>query len=79
MEALAENEVTFFLFNYTKQFSSLFQALAENEVPADLCGKVFEDGDTTYACRDCALVCHKPCHVNVAEHCLETSLPAMEL
>ena len=29
--------------------------------------------------RDCGLTCHKPCHVRVDNHCLQTSLPNMEL
>ena len=36
-------------------------------------------GKQAYVCRDCGLVCHKPCHVRVAQHCAETSLPNMEL
>ena len=29
--------------------------------------------------RDCGLTCHKPCHIRVDNHCLQTSLPNMEL
>ena len=36
-------------------------------------------GKQAYSCRDCGLVAHKPCHVNVAEHCEQTSVPSMEL
>ncbi|CAB4061117.1 unnamed protein product [Lepeophtheirus salmonis] len=32
-----------------------------------------------YICRDCQIVCHKPCHIQVATHCLESSLPAMDI
>nr|ACO15585.1 kinase C-like 3 [Caligus clemensi] len=32
-----------------------------------------------YICRDCQLVCHKPCHIQVATHCIESSLPAMDI
>ena len=36
-------------------------------------------GKQGYKCRDCSLICHKPCHVRVDTHCLETSMPQMEL
>jgi len=36
-------------------------------------------GKQAYVCRDCGLTCHKPCHVRVDNHCLQTSLPNMEL
>eukprot|EP00096_Caligus_rogercresseyi_P002302 TRINITY_DN14394_c0_g1_i1.p1 TRINITY_DN14394_c0_g1~~TRINITY_DN14394_c0_g1_i1.p1 ORF type:complete len:105 (-),score=15.97 TRINITY_DN14394_c0_g1_i1:77-391(-) len=32
-----------------------------------------------YMCRDCQLICHKPCHIQVGTHCLESSLPAMDI
>ena len=36
-------------------------------------------GKQGYKCRDCSLICHKPCHIRVESHCLETSMPQMEL
>jgi len=36
-------------------------------------------GKQAYVCRDCGLTCHKPCHIRVDNHCLQTSLPNMEL
>lgn len=39
----------------------------------------FRLGKQGYSCRDCSMVCHKPCHIKVPSHCLETSLPNMEL
>ena len=39
----------------------------------------FRLGKQAYICRDCQFVCHKPCHIKVPDHCMETSLPKMEL
>ena len=39
----------------------------------------FRLGKQAYVCRDCQLTCHKPCHIKVVDHCMETSLPKMEL
>jgi len=36
-------------------------------------------GKQAYVCRDCGITVHKPCHVKVDNHCLQTSLPSMEL
>ena len=32
-----------------------------------------------YVCRDCGLVTHKPCHVQVSSHCDHSTLPALDL
>jgi len=36
-------------------------------------------GKQAYVCRDCGIITHKPCHVKVESHCLQTTLPSMEL
>ena len=36
-------------------------------------------GKQGYVCRDCSITVHKPCHIKVADHCMETSLPSMDL
>ena len=36
-------------------------------------------GKQGYVCRDCSFTVHKPCHIKVTDHCMETSLPAMDL
>jgi len=58
--------------------------VAQHVKGGTLCGACEEAipmrlGKQAYVCRDCGLVCHKPCHVRVAQHCAETSLPNMEL
>ena len=49
--------------------------------PENMLTKYMNDplGKQAYVCRDCQLVCHKPCHIKVPDHCMETSLPKMEL
>ena len=58
-----------FLFFTTR---GTFCGACEESIPMRL-------GKQAYVCRDCGLVCHKPCHVRVGEHCAQTSLPTMEL
>ena len=36
-------------------------------------------GKQGYVCRDCSITVHKPCHIKVTDHCMETSLPNMDL
>eukprot|EP00090_Calanus_glacialis_P010043 TRINITY_DN18425_c0_g1_i1.p1 TRINITY_DN18425_c0_g1~~TRINITY_DN18425_c0_g1_i1.p1 ORF type:complete len:540 (+),score=148.32 TRINITY_DN18425_c0_g1_i1:22-1620(+) len=36
-------------------------------------------GKQAYVCRDCGIITHKPCHIKVESHCLQTTLPSMEL
>jgi ribosomal protein L37AE/L43A len=36
-------------------------------------------GKQAYVCRDCGIITHKPCHIKVESHCIQTSLPSMEL
>ena len=36
-------------------------------------------GKQGYVCRDCSITVHKPCHTKVTDHCMETSLPNMDL
>jgi len=35
-------------------------------------------GKQAYVCRDCGIITHKPCHIKVESHCIQTSLPSME-
>jgi len=47
----------------------------------DVCSRVFplRLGKQAYVCRDCGVTTHKQCHTKVETHCLQTSLPDMEL
>jgi len=36
-------------------------------------------GKQGYVCRDCGLVTHKPCHIQVESHCEQTTLPSLDL
>jgi len=36
-------------------------------------------GKQGYVCRDCGIITHKPCHIKVESHCIQSSLPSMEL
>jgi len=36
-------------------------------------------GKQAYVCRDCGITTHKPCHIKVETHCLQTTLPSLEL
>merc|ERR1719309_398926 len=36
-------------------------------------------GKQGYVCRDCGIITHKPCHIKVESHCIQSSLPTMEL
>ena len=65
-----------YLINNSKMSSFFFSgttcAVCLTSIP-------FRLGKQAYICRDCQFVCHKPCHIKVPDHCMETSLPKMEL
>jgi ribosomal protein L37AE/L43A len=47
----------------------------------DACSRVIplRLGKQAYVCRDCGTTTHKQCHTKVDTHCLQTTLPTMEL
>nr|XP_027196326.1 uncharacterized protein LOC113790820 isoform X1 [Dermatophagoides pteronyssinus] len=46
-----------------------------------ICGKkfAFRLGKQAYQCRDCGLICHKPCHVQVETRCFSSSIASLNL